>query len=145
RYNQVNENFLKSDHPAVARTKPQLSSPFPISNPAFGSPSPITHSPPGHRSQSQRPGDVGREADAQEVIPSYNGYIIPLPDLKPEDVFTEVPSESPASSLALGEEADFTSQDTAETLPEEDRVEDTSERDALLGYNGTPEAEDSFL
>uniref|UniRef100_A0A3B3YJH5 receptor protein-tyrosine kinase n=1 Tax=Poecilia mexicana TaxID=48701 RepID=A0A3B3YJH5_9TELE len=117
RYNQVNENFLKSDHPAVARTKPRLSSPFPIANPAFGSPSPITQSFPGRRSQSPRPGDGGREADAQEVIPSYNEYIIPLPDLKPDEVFTEVPSESP----------------------------NTSERDALLGSMGTPEVEDSFL
>uniref|UniRef100_A0A3B5KVI0 receptor protein-tyrosine kinase n=1 Tax=Xiphophorus couchianus TaxID=32473 RepID=A0A3B5KVI0_9TELE len=119
RYNQVNENFLKSDHPAVARTKPRLSSPFPIANPAFGSPSPITQSFPGRHSQSPRPGDGGREADTQEVIPSYNEYIIPLPDLKPDDVFTEVPSEN--------------------------RVENTSERDALLGSMGTPEVEDSFL
>ncbi|KAM4586511.1 platelet-derived growth factor receptor beta [Fundulus diaphanus] len=145
RYNQVNENFLKSDHPAVARTKSPLSSPFPITNPAFGPPSPIVHPLPGHRSQSPRPGDGGREADAQEVLPSYNEYIIPLPDLKPEELFTEVLSESPASSLALEEEADSTSQDTAETLPEEDRVEGTSERDALLGSTGTPEVEDSFL
>ncbi|XP_043983991.1 platelet-derived growth factor receptor beta isoform X2 [Gambusia affinis] len=145
RYNQANENFLKSDHPAVARTKPRLSSPFPIANPAFGSPSPMTQSFPGRHGQSPRPGDGGREADTQEVIPSYNEYIIPLPDLKPDDVFTEVPSESPASSLAVEEEADSTSQDTAETLPEEDRVENTSERDALLGSMGTPEVEDSFL
>ncbi|KAM4733108.1 platelet-derived growth factor receptor beta isoform 1-T2 [Anableps anableps] len=145
RYNQVNETFLKSDHPAVARTKPRLSSPFPIANPAFGSPSPITSSFPSHRSQSPRPRDGGREADTQEVIPSYNEYIIPLPDLKPDEVFTEGPSESPVSSLALEEEADSTSQDTAETLPEEDRVENTSERDALLGSMGTPEVEDSFL
>uniref|UniRef100_A0A3Q2PI89 receptor protein-tyrosine kinase n=1 Tax=Fundulus heteroclitus TaxID=8078 RepID=A0A3Q2PI89_FUNHE len=122
RYNQVNENFLKSDHPAVARTKSPLSSPFPITNPAFGPPSPIAHPLPGQLSQSPRPGDGGREADAQEVPPSYNEYIIPLPDLKPEELFTEVPSESP-----------------------EDRVEGTSERDALLGSTGTPEVEDSFL
>lgn len=44
------------------------------------------------------------------------------------------------SSLALEEETDSMSQDTADTLPEED-----SERDALLGFSGTPEVEDSFL
>lgn len=146
RYNQVNENFLKSNHPAVARTKPRLSSPFPITNPAIGSHSSITHSFPGHNGQSLRPGDGRREADTLDVTPSYNEYIIPLPDLKPDEVFTEVPSESPASSLALEEEeADSTSRDTAETLPEENRVEDTSEKDALLGSMGTPEVEDSFL
>ncbi|XP_075337401.1 platelet-derived growth factor receptor beta [Odontesthes bonariensis] len=147
RYNQVNDNFLKSDHPAVARTKPRLSSPFPIANPAFGSPAPITlsSSPLGPYNQNLRPGDLRQEADTQEVITSYNEYIIPIPDPKPEEVFTDVPSESPVSSLALEEETDSMSQDTADTLPEEDRLEETSERDALLGSSGTPEVEDSFL
>ncbi|XP_062281892.1 platelet-derived growth factor receptor beta [Scomber scombrus] len=142
RYNQVNDNFLKSDHPAVARTKPQLSSPFPIANPAFGSPSPVTLAfPVDPYNQSSSPGDFRQEADTQEIITSYNEYIIPIPDPKPEEAFTE---ESPASSLAL-EEIDSMSQDTADTLPEEDRLEETSERDALLGSSGTPEVEDSFL
>ncbi|XP_019109315.2 platelet-derived growth factor receptor beta [Larimichthys crocea] len=146
RYNQVNDNFLKSDHPAVARTKPRLSSPFPIANPAFGSPSSGTLSfPQDPYNQSPNPGEFRQEADAQEVIPSYNEYIIPIPDPKPEEVFTDVPSERPASSLALEEETDSMSQDTADTLPEEDRLEETSERDALLGSSGTPEVEDSFL
>ncbi|KAK2849202.1 hypothetical protein Q5P01_009036 [Channa striata] len=114
RYTQVSDNFLKSDHPAVARTKPPLSSPFPITSPS-------------------------QEADTQEVIPSYNEYIIPIPDPKPEEVFTDVPSGSPGSSLVLEEETDSMSQDTADTLPEEDRLEETSEKDALLGSSGTPE------
>lgn len=50
------------------------------------------------------------------------------------------------SSLAAEEEeTDSMSQDTAETLPEDERLEDTSERDALLGSSATPEVEDSFL
>ncbi|XP_044219254.1 platelet-derived growth factor receptor beta [Thunnus albacares] len=143
RYSQVNDNFLKSDHPAVARTKPRLSSPFPIANPAFGSPSPVNLSfPADPYDQSSSPRDFRQEADTQEVITSYNEYIIPIPDPKPEEAFTE---ESPASSLALEEETDSMSQDTADTLPEEDRLEETSERDALLGSSGTPEEEDSFL
>uniref|UniRef100_A0A3Q1ETU5 receptor protein-tyrosine kinase n=1 Tax=Acanthochromis polyacanthus TaxID=80966 RepID=A0A3Q1ETU5_9TELE len=147
RYSQVNDNFLKSDHPAVARTKPRLSSPFPIASPAFSSPTPITlsSSPPDPYSRSLRPGDFRREMETQEVMASYNEYIIPIPDPKPEEVLTDVPSESPASSLVLEEETDSMSQDTADTLPEEERPEDTSERDALLGSSGTPEVEDSFL
>ncbi|KAM9849766.1 platelet-derived growth factor receptor beta [Aulostomus maculatus] len=142
RYNQVNDNFLKSDHPAVARTKPRLSSPFPIANPAFGSP--VTPSfPPDPYSQTSTPGELRQAADTQEVITSYNEYIIPIPDPKPEEVFTDAESESPVSSLE--EETDSLSQDTADTLPEEDRLEETSERDALLGSSGTPEVEDSFL
>lgn len=49
------------------------------------------------------------------------------------------------SSLILEEETDSMSQDTTATLPEEDRLEETSERDALLVSSGTPEVEDSFL
>ncbi|XP_059202331.1 platelet-derived growth factor receptor beta [Centropristis striata] len=142
KYSQVNDNFLKSDHPAVARTKPRLSSPFPIANPAFGSPSTPLYMPPDPYNQSLSPGEFSPEADTQEAITSYNEYIIPIPDPKPEDAFTDVPSDSPASSLAL-EETD--SVDTADTLPEEDRLEETSEKDALLGSSGTPEVEDSFL
>ncbi|KAG7518131.1 platelet-derived growth factor receptor beta [Solea senegalensis] len=144
RYNQVSDNFIKSDHPAVTRTKPRLSSPFPVANPSFGSPSPGTVSfPPDPYNQSMSPANFRQEADSQDVITSYNDYIIPIPDPKPEDVFTD-PSESPASSVALEEvESDSMSQDTADTLPEEDRLEETSERDALLG--STPEVEDSFL
>ncbi|XP_058505577.1 platelet-derived growth factor receptor beta [Solea solea] len=144
RYNQVSDNFMKSDHPAVTRTKPRLSSPFPVANPSFGSPSPGTVSfPPDPYNQSLSPANFRQEADTQDVITSYNDYIIPIPDPKPEDVFTD-PSESPASSVALEEvESDSMSQDTADTLPEEDRLGETSERDALLG--STPEVEDSFL
>lgn len=88
---------MKSDHPAVARTKPRLSSPFPIANPSFGSPSPINLPfPPDPYNQSLSPGDFRQEAGTQEVITSYNEYIIPIPDPKPEEVFTDVPSESPA-------------------------------------------------
>lgn len=87
---------MKSDHPAVARTKPQLSSPFPITNPSFSSLSPGTVSlPPDLYNQSPARGDFRQEADTQEVITSYNEYIIPIPDPKPEEVFSDVPSESP--------------------------------------------------
>lgn len=95
RYSQVNDNFLKSEHPAVARTKPGLSSPFPMANPAFGSPAPLS-SPADPYSQDRSPGDLRPEAETQEVIPSYNDYIIPIPDPKPEEDFTDVESESPA-------------------------------------------------
>ncbi|KAM3867210.1 platelet-derived growth factor receptor beta [Diretmus argenteus] len=147
-YNQVNDSFLKSDHPAVARTKPRLSSPFPTINSAFGPPSPTPSSiPPDPYDLNPGSGDIRQEPEREEVIPSYNGYIIPIPDPKPEDVFTDtdVPSESPVSSLAPEEETDSMSQDSADTLPEEDRLEESSERDALLGSSGTPEVEDSFL
>lgn len=96
KYSQVNENFLKSEHPAVARTKPRLSSPFPIANPAFGSPTQVGLSnflDPYNQNTNAR--QFRHEAEAQEVVTSFNEYIIPIPDPKPEEAFTDVPSESP--------------------------------------------------
>lgn len=94
KYSQVNETFLKSDHPAVARTKPRLSSPFPIANPAFGSPSLVGLSdfPDPYNQNTRR---FRNEAEVQEGVTSFNEYIIPIPDPKPEEAFTNVPSESP--------------------------------------------------
>ncbi|XP_033829496.1 platelet-derived growth factor receptor beta [Periophthalmus magnuspinnatus] len=147
KYNQVNDNFVKSEHPAVVRAKPRVSSPFPASSPVFGVPSPLDRSSPlGHHHQhSQVPRTYRhQQPDIEDALPSYNDYIIPIPDPKPDEVFTDVPSDSPGSSMAL-EEVETDSMDTADTLPEEDRLEGSSERDALLGRPETPEVEDSFL
>uniref|UniRef100_A0A8C6UA48 receptor protein-tyrosine kinase n=1 Tax=Neogobius melanostomus TaxID=47308 RepID=A0A8C6UA48_9GOBI len=93
KYNQVNENFMKSEHPAVVRAKPRLSSPFP-SSPVFVSPSPLNRSSP--LGQHQTPTAFRhQQTDPQDVLPSYNEYIIPIPDPKPDEVFTDVLSESP--------------------------------------------------
>uniref|UniRef100_A0A8C7M5Q1 receptor protein-tyrosine kinase n=1 Tax=Oncorhynchus kisutch TaxID=8019 RepID=A0A8C7M5Q1_ONCKI len=86
RYCQVNDEFFKSDHPAVVRTKPRLSSPF--LTPA------ITPSTAPDSLQDLNPypltGDFRPEADGEEVTTSYNDYIIPIPDPKPqEEVFSE--------------------------------------------------------
>uniref|UniRef100_A0A8C6M191 receptor protein-tyrosine kinase n=1 Tax=Nothobranchius furzeri TaxID=105023 RepID=A0A8C6M191_NOTFU len=97
RYCQVDENFMKSDHPAVTRTKPRLSSPFPVANPAFDSPI----SPLSPANQSQRSGEHWLEADTQEAINSFNEYIIPIPDPKPEEALPDAPSESPSNTSLL--------------------------------------------
>ncbi|KAK7922797.1 hypothetical protein WMY93_009699 [Mugilogobius chulae] len=143
KYNQVNDNFMKSEHPAVVRAKPRLSSPFPASSPMFGSSTPLNRSSPLSHNPVPRT-FRHQQTDDQDALPSYNDYIIPIPDPKPDDAFTDVLSESPGSSLAL-EEVETDSVDTADTLPEEDRLEGSSERDALLGRAETPEVEDSFL
>lgn len=146
KYNQVNDNFMKSEHPAVVRAKPRVSSPFPASGPVFRPPSPLNRSSPlGHGDQNHTPSVFRHQpSDSLDALPAYNEYIIPIPDPKPDEVFTDVSSESPGSSVAL-EEVETDSMDTADTLPEEDRPEESSERDALLGRAGTPEVEDSFL
>lgn len=89
RYSQVNENFQKSDHPAVVRGKPRVPSPFPGTLPPS---SPSTIFPPS--STLRRCLETDQEVDPE----TYNGYIIPIPDPKPEEECLEVsmPTESPS-------------------------------------------------
>ncbi|KAL0974038.1 hypothetical protein UPYG_G00214570 [Umbra pygmaea] len=147
RYCQVNEEFFKSNHPAVVRTKPRPSSclfPYPVLTPSL---TPTTPQDPIPYPLTR---DVRADADGEEVIASYNDYIIPIPDPKPEeDVFSEadtVPTESPPSSLTTDEEADSISQETAEadTIVQDESLYATQ---ALipLESSGTPDIEDSFL
>lgn len=88
RYSQVNENFQKSDHPAVVRGKPRVPSPFPGTLPPS---SPSTIFPPS--STLRRCLETDQEVDPA----TYNGYIIPIPDPKPEEECLEVsmPTGSP--------------------------------------------------
>ncbi|XP_076143291.1 platelet-derived growth factor receptor beta [Alosa pseudoharengus] len=73
RYCQVNDSFLRSDHPAVVRTKPRLLAPFPTTPPL---------TPP--------------------FLPPCNEYIIPLPDPKPDLTCQDpsIPTESTSSSVS---------------------------------------------
>ena len=77
KYSQVNDTFLKSDHPAVARTKPRL-----LGMPS-GTPSGMPALPNGS------PMGIRREAEGEEAQGSYNEYIIPIPDPKPEESYEE--------------------------------------------------------
>ncbi|KAI1898469.1 hypothetical protein AGOR_G00072670 [Albula goreensis] len=126
RYSQVNDSFLKSDHPAVARTKPRLSMPIaPMNNPIM---------------------DMRREAEGQEAAPSYNEYIIPIPDPKPEEGCEEIDMsmESPSSSQDPDEESDSVSLETPVTIPEDVKLQPTQEEEPQE-CQGTPDVEDSFL
>uniref|UniRef100_A0A8C2D951 receptor protein-tyrosine kinase n=1 Tax=Cyprinus carpio TaxID=7962 RepID=A0A8C2D951_CYPCA len=83
KYSQVSDSFLKSDHPAVARVKPCVPSPFPNAFPPQSPSSDLSPNP------TPRP-----QADGEP----HNEYIIPIPDPKPEEetqdepVLMEIPS-----------------------------------------------------
>uniref|UniRef100_A0A8C1ZSS8 receptor protein-tyrosine kinase n=1 Tax=Cyprinus carpio TaxID=7962 RepID=A0A8C1ZSS8_CYPCA len=85
KYSQVSDSFLKSDHPAVARVKPCVPSPFPNAFPPQSPSSDLSPNP------TPRP-----QADGEP----HNEYIIPIPDPKPEEetqdepVLMEIPSRS---------------------------------------------------
>ncbi|XP_030621486.1 platelet-derived growth factor receptor beta [Chanos chanos] len=137
RYFQVNDSFLRSDHPAVVRAKPRMSPPFPANGPGPdpGSVTPQASSP----RVSPRP-----PLDGEELQASYNEYIIPIPDPKPEEVCQEValPTETPLSSVGSDEET--VSMETPSTEPEEEKCT-PEEKEKPSEASGTPDVEDSFL
>uniref|UniRef100_A0A8C2GKX1 receptor protein-tyrosine kinase n=1 Tax=Cyprinus carpio TaxID=7962 RepID=A0A8C2GKX1_CYPCA len=119
RYSQVSDSFLKSDHPAVARVKPRVPSPFPGTLDPSPNPTP--------RPQVNR--DI---ADAP-----HNEYIIPIPDPKPGEETQDGPvlTEIPSSLLSSDEET--VSMETPSTEPEHEEL--------LPDHSGSPEVEESFL
>ncbi|XP_073676069.1 platelet-derived growth factor receptor beta [Garra rufa] len=126
KYGQVSDSFLKSDHPAVARVKPHVPSPFPS---AFPPQSPTSDQSPN---LTPRPQADGESADAP-----HNEYIIPIPDPKPDEDTQDEPvmTEIPSSSLSSDEET--VSMETPSTEPERE--------DLLPDHSGSPEVEESFL
>nr|XP_015205450.1 PREDICTED: platelet-derived growth factor receptor beta isoform X2 [Lepisosteus oculatus] len=123
RYNQVNESFFKSDHPAVAHTKPRMPG---------SQVSPITS--PGTR----------QDAEGEEALASDNEYIIPIPDPKPEEACEEsndTEAENPPSTENLKEVSPASgSLETSITDPEEMGSSSSPEEEKT-----EPEVEESFL
>ncbi|XP_066525558.1 platelet-derived growth factor receptor beta [Hoplias malabaricus] len=128
RYCQVSDSFLKSDHPAVVRTKHRVPSPFPVT---LSPSSPSSMFPP---SSTPNPNPC---LDGERETASYNGYIIPIPDPKPEEECQEVnaPTEIPSSSM--GSEAETASLESPSTEAEREEL--------LKECSKTPEVEESFL
>uniref|UniRef100_A0A673GGR3 receptor protein-tyrosine kinase n=1 Tax=Sinocyclocheilus rhinocerous TaxID=307959 RepID=A0A673GGR3_9TELE len=126
RYSQVSDSFLKSDHPAVARVKPCVPSPFPGT---FPPQSPASDPSPN---PTPRPQANGESTDAP-----HNEYIIPIPDPKPEEETQDGPvlTEIPSSLLSSDEET--VSMETPSTEPEREEL--------LSDHSGSPEVEESFL
>uniref|UniRef100_A0A9J7XH49 receptor protein-tyrosine kinase n=1 Tax=Cyprinus carpio carpio TaxID=630221 RepID=A0A9J7XH49_CYPCA len=122
KYSQVSDSFLKSDHPAVARVKPCVPSPFPNAFPPQSPSSDLSPNP------TPRP-----QADGEP----HNEYIIPIPDPKPEEETQDEPvlMEIPSSSLSSDEET--VSMETPSTEPEHEEL--------LPDHSGSPEVEESFL
>ncbi|XP_027020976.2 platelet-derived growth factor receptor beta isoform X1 [Tachysurus fulvidraco] len=126
RYSQVSESFQKSDHPAVVRSKPRVPSPFPGTLPPSTTIFPPT-STPNHCV----------EADQEMALAPYNGYIIPIPDPKPEEECQEVNMPTESRSSSVGSEA--------ETVSLEASSAEQECKDQLKDHSNTPDAEESFL
>ncbi|XP_022521307.2 platelet-derived growth factor receptor beta [Astyanax mexicanus] len=128
KYNQVNDSFLKSDHPAVVRTKHGVPSPFPVTL----SPS----SPNSMFPQFSTPNPCLERNGETETVP-YNGYIIPIPDPKPEEECQEItlPAEIPSSSMSS----------EAETASLENPSSEAEQEELLKERSKTPDIEESFL
>ncbi|KAL6473986.1 hypothetical protein MHYP_G00175470 [Metynnis hypsauchen] len=126
KYHQVNDNFLKSDHPAVVRTKHRVPSPFPVT---------LSPSPP---SSTFPPSSTPNPClDRETAITPYNGYIIPIPDPKPEEECQEAPLPTEIPSSSVGSEAETVSLETPSMEAEQEEL--------LKEHSKTPEVEESFL
>ncbi|KAK1159392.1 platelet-derived growth factor receptor beta isoform X1 [Acipenser oxyrinchus oxyrinchus] len=115
RYNQVNEEFFKSDHPAVVRTKPRMS------------------------------GNIAAEVrqDNDNEPSPHNEYIIPIPDPKPEEEeeVNDMKTEKKTSFQPTEEQDSGTdSMEMPHAEPEESGPGSGPELD-----QSEPEVEDSFL
>uniref|UniRef100_A0A672SVU7 receptor protein-tyrosine kinase n=1 Tax=Sinocyclocheilus grahami TaxID=75366 RepID=A0A672SVU7_SINGR len=125
KYSQVSDSFLKSDHPAVARVKPHVPSPFPN---AFPLQSPSSDLSPNPAPRPQADGEL------------HNEYIIPIPDPRPEEETQDGPvlMEIPSSVCVLCcSDEETVSMETPSTEPEHEEL--------LPDHSRSPEVEESFL
>ncbi|KAG7484543.1 hypothetical protein MATL_G00050500 [Megalops atlanticus] len=127
KYNQVNESFFKSDHPAVVRAKPKVSVD-------------VTSSP------CDSGVDIRQTAEREEATAICNDYIIPIPGLRAEEScqVLDAPMESPSGSKDPEEVNGLASQEGAVTTTDEGGPSLTPEVKTAKG-RVTPEEEESFL
>ncbi|KAK6305689.1 hypothetical protein J4Q44_G00244690 [Coregonus suidteri] len=147
KYTQVNESFLKSDHPAIVKTKPR-----PAGNMAV-SPEDVSLVSPGDLA-GQETGETWEEAG-----PSQTEYIIDVPDIhvaiEAEAGSGEVLDTATQSTSSPPTTTDQNDTDTASLEPEtsleepvastEEEVSAPTQEDELPQSPCTPEVEESFL
>uniref|UniRef100_A0A4W5LLM9 receptor protein-tyrosine kinase n=1 Tax=Hucho hucho TaxID=62062 RepID=A0A4W5LLM9_9TELE len=131
KYTQVNESFLKSDHPTAVRSKP-----IPAGNPAVSS-------------DDHSSGD-------QEAGPSQTDYIIAIPDIHVVEEaeaggeVLDTATQSTSSPPSTTDQTDTASLDGTEAsleepVPTEEEVPAPTQEDKLPQSPCTPEVEESFL
>ncbi|XP_075458182.1 platelet-derived growth factor receptor beta isoform X1 [Ascaphus truei] len=124
RYRQVDEDFLRSDHPAVVRVRPRVTK--------------ISSSEPAGDSENTA-SNILYSAVQQT---GNNDYIIPLPDLKSEDsnnILNENSESRPSSTLQEGNTSSTISCDSPLGQPEQDVENELCQEDEQ------PDVEESFL
>lgn len=121
RYKQVNEEFLRSDHPAVVRVGPRATK---INNPVYE-------------------GESISNILYSAVQPNDNDYIIPLPDPKPEDSDNVLNESRPSSTLQEGNTSSTISCDSPLEQPDQE-VESEIQSD-IQQAEQVHDVEESFL
>ncbi|XP_069619688.1 platelet-derived growth factor receptor beta [Ranitomeya imitator] len=124
RYKQVNEEFLRSDHPAVVRVRPRATK---INNPVYE-------------------GESISNILYSAVQPNDSDYIIPLPDPKPEDsdnAMNENTESRPSSTLQEGNTSSTISCDSPLEQPNQE-LESEAQSDVQQAEH-VHDVEESFL
>ncbi|KAJ8348148.1 hypothetical protein SKAU_G00267370 [Synaphobranchus kaupii] len=130
KYDQVNESFFKSDHPAVVRAKPHQ-------------PAAVTSSP------CDSGVDVAQAEQGEEAAASSTDYIIPIPDQKSEesckvpDMLIESPSSG--SSQEPEERSDSAQQEIVASAPKDEADHSPTQEVKKAENPGTSVEEESFL
>ncbi|XP_039630251.1 platelet-derived growth factor receptor beta [Polypterus senegalus] len=119
KYDQVDEEFFKSDHPAVVRTKPRI----------LGR-------------DNLRPTSSSSERPDSALSPD-NEYIIPIPDPKPEEAEVKVPETE--TNTDIQENENYST--VVAVIPEECQVtpQELGQISDTEQIKNEPEVEDSFL
>ncbi|KAM6986621.1 platelet-derived growth factor receptor beta-like [Aplochiton taeniatus] len=134
KYIQMNESFLRSDHPAVTRTRPR--------------PVPLETEPAAEAEDQEYNAAVIRvhqiEVELEEAGPSHGAYVVPITDITIEtsgevlDTITQSSSENAGdqSEMDLLDRSDSCSPEELSTPPQDKALSETT---------CTPEVEESFL
>ncbi|XP_069825231.1 platelet-derived growth factor receptor beta [Dendropsophus ebraccatus] len=121
RYKQVNEEFMRSDHPAVVRVRPRATK---INNPVYE-------------------GESISNIMYSAVQPNYSDYIIPLPDPKPEDSDNVLNESRPSSTLQEGNTSSTISCDSP--LEQPDQEVESEVKSDIQEVVQVHDVEESFL
>lgn len=134
KYIQVNDSFLRSDHPAVTRTRPR---PVPL------------ETEPAAEADDQEPNSAvirvhQTEVELEEAGPSHGAYVVPLADITIEASGEVLDTITQSSSHNAGDQNEVDILDRPGSCPPEE-LSTCPQDEALPETPCTPEVEDSFL
>ncbi|KAJ7996416.1 hypothetical protein DPEC_G00236850 [Dallia pectoralis] len=146
KYNQVNDSFLKSDHPAVFRTKPRsLGNPTEFLEDISGDPAAQDTE---LTAENRQMADTEREADPSEyiiAIPETYAIVEAVAGGEVLDTATQSISRGPSKTNQIETDTASLVGSTEVDIPSPDEEEPVPTEEMILLPSSMPEVEESFL